>query len=152
MKWYREDLKEYLQVKEYIDTIIIPLNAFQFSQESSLEKDAFHWEVLSIYTNEIEKELSGRLLLTPPYSYLKTNHVENEIERLNAWISDVKTQPFEHVFLLTLDNAWKKVEKELNANLLWLPGMKPVNMKSEETVQLIRAQVEQISELIRSYW
>ena len=152
MKWYSEDLIKYVQAKEYIDTLIIPLEAFHLSQESNLEKDAFHREVLGIYTNEIEKELSGRVLLAPTYTYLKSSNLDNEVIRLNSWIEDVKTQPFTSIFVVTLDNAWKKVEKDLDCHLLWLPGMKPGNIKSEDAVKLIRSQVEQISELIRSYW
>ena len=152
MKWFSEDLKKYVQAKEYIDTVIIPLEAFHLSQESHLEKDAFQREVLSIYMNEIEKELSGRILLTPSYSYLKTSNLENEVERLNTWIQDIKTQPFQTIFVMTFDNAWKKVEKDIDCNLLWMPGMKSGNIKSTEAIQIIRSQVEQISELIRSYW
>ncbi len=152
MKWLSEDLKKYVQAKEYVDTLIIPLEAFHLSQETSLENDAFHREVLSIYTNEIEKELSGRVLLAPTYAYLKSSNLDHEVNRINSWIEDVKTQPFTSIFVITFDNAWKKVEKNLDCNLLWLPGMKPGNINSEDAVKLIRSQVEQISELIRSYW
>jgi len=152
VKWFSEDLKKYVQAKEYIDTIIIPLEAFHLSQESHLEKDAFHREVLSIYTNEIEKELSGRVLLAPAYSYLKSNDLADEVERLNTWIKDITTQPFQTIFVVTFDSTWKKVEKDLDCNLLWMPGVQTGNIKSKEVMQFIRSQVEQISELIRSYW
>lgn len=152
MKWINEDLKKYVQAKEYIDTAIIPLQAFQLSEDSTLEKDAFHNEVLSIYVQEIEKELSGRILLTPPYHYLKFANMESEIVRLNEWIQNIEEQPFKTTFVITFDNSWKKVEKDLQCNLLWLPGIKTGSIKSEETIKFIRSQVEQISELIRSYW
>jgi len=152
VKWLSEDLNKYVQAKEYIDTLIIPLETFHLSQEADLEKDAFLREVLGIYTNEIEKELSGRVLLAPAYTYLKSSDLKNEAERLNAWIYDSKSQPFASIFAVTFDNGWKKVEKHLDCDLLWLPGMKRGNIHSDESVRLIRSQVEQISELIRSYW
>lgn len=152
MRWFSEDIKKYIPAKEYIDTIIIPLQAFQLSEDSSLEKDAFQREVLSIYAQEIEKELSGRIMLTPTYNYLKFTNMESEMNRLNEWIENIETQPFKTIFVMTFDNSWKKVEKDLNCNLLWLPGIKSGNIKSEETILVIRNQVEQISELIRSYW
>lgn len=152
MKWFSEDLKKYVQAKEYIDTAIIPLQAFHLSQDATLEKDSFQREVLSIYAQEIEKELSGRMLLTPTYNYLKFAEIDQEVYRLNEWISNIENQPFKTIFVMTFDNSWKKIEKELNCNLLWLPGIKSGNIKSEETIKLIRSQVEQISELIRSYW
>lgn len=152
MKWLQEDLGKYVSAKEYIDTAIIPVLAFQFSDDTALEKDAFYREVLSIYANEIEKELSGRIMLTPTYTYVKTADLTNEIYRLHAWIHEISTQPFKEIFILTLDPSWKKIEKEIEGNLLWLPGMNPTDLKSPEAVKLIRNQVEQISDLIRSYW
>lgn len=152
MKWLKEDLEKYVGAKEYIDTIIIPVLAFQFSDETALEKDAFYREVLSIYANEIEKELSGRVMLTPTYTYVKMTDMAAEIHRLHAWIKEISTQPFKEIFILTLDPSWKKLEKELDGNLLWLPGMKPTDLQSSDAVKLIRNQVEQISDLIRSYW
>lgn len=152
MKWISEDLEKYVQAKEYIDTAIIPLQAFHLSQDTALTQDAFQREVMSIYAKEVERELSGRVLLTPTYNYLKTTDLADETKRLNDWISDIQTQPFKSVFVLTFDTAWKKIEKEINCDLLWLPGIKSGNIKTEETIKVIRNQVEQISELIRSYW
>ncbi len=152
LKWNTDDLKKYVEAKEYIDTVIIPLETFHMSHEGNFEKDAFQKEVLTIYTNEIEKELSGRVLLAPNYTYIKSDNLNEETIRLNQWVTDIKTQPFTYIFAITFDNQWKKVEKDLSCELLWLPGMKPSNIKSKEAVSLIRSQVEQISELIRSYW
>ncbi len=152
MKWTPEDLQKYVQAKEYIDTAIIPVLGFQMNDEKKLEKEAFQREVLSIYTNEIEKELSGRLLLTPPYNYVKSNDMSGELNRLNDWIDHIKEQPFTSVFILTFDNQWKKNEKDLNAELLWFPSVQTGDIKSEETIRMIRNQVDQISELIRTYW
>lgn len=152
MKWFHEDMKKYKTAKEYIDTAIIPLQAFQLTDEQSLEDDAFQREVLSIYAQEIEKELSGRMMLTPTYNYLKFGSNVDEIKRLNEWVTHLQEQPFKTIFIMTFDMEWKKNEKDLDANLLWLPGIKKGNIRSEETIQVIRSQVEQISELIRSYW
>lgn len=152
LKWFHEDVQKYKAAKEYIDTAIIPLQAFQLTDEQSMEDDAFQREVLSIYAQEIEKELSGRMMLTPTYNYMKYSSREEEIQRLNEWVAHLQEQPFSTIFIMTFDMEWKKTEKELDANLLWLPGIKKGNIRSEETIQVIRSQVEQISELIQSYW
>ena len=152
MKWTSADLQKYVQAKEYVDTAIIPVQGFQLNQEKTMVKDATQREVLSIYTNEIEKELSGRVLLTPQYNYLKSNDLKDEVSRLNHWIEHIQEQPFTSVFLLTFDSQWKKCEREINGELLWFPNVQTTNINSEETGQMIRSQVEQISELIRSYW
>lgn len=152
MKWRKQDIDKYVEAKEYIDTAIIPVQTFQLSHEDQLAKDSFDSEVLSIYANEIEKELSGRVLLTPTYTYVKASDLEKEVSRMNEWIAEIKQQPFQHVFILTLDLQWKKLEASLDGNLLWVPGLKPTNLQSQEAVQVIRSQIEQISELIRTYW
>ncbi|HLS23521.1 MAG TPA: DUF2487 family protein [Pseudogracilibacillus sp.] len=152
MKWQKDDIEKYVEAKEYIDTVVIPVQSFHLEEDTQLVKDTFSSEVLSIYAHEIEKELSGRLLLTPTYTYNKKSDLSKEIERMNEWIDDLKTQPFEHIFLLTLDVSLKKVERDLDGHLLWVPGLKPTNLQSQEAVQFIRSQIEQISELIRAYW
>lgn len=152
MKWKTDDLKKYVQAKEYIDTVIIPLQPFHFSEESSLEKDAFLRESLAVFSNDIEKELSGRVMLTPTYNYAKFSNIEDEVARLNDWIKEIEKQPFSTVFILTFETAWKKNESAINGNLLWLPGISSGDINSKETITVIRNQVEQISELIRSYW
>lgn len=143
---------KYVGAKEYIDTLLIPLIPLQFSNDGEAEKLAFQQEVMSILANEIETELSGRLMLVPNYCYLKNSDKGTEAERINQWIEDVEQQPFKHIILLTFDASWRKYEKELNGHFLWLPGMKSGDLQSKETHQLLRDQVQELSEIIRSYW
>lgn len=152
MKWKKSDLNQYKQAKEYIDTILIPLVPFHLSNDNTMEKSAFQSEVLSVFTNEIENELSGRIMLTPNYSYLKSADQEMEVERLNTWVDDLQKQPFNHVFFVTFDAAWKKNEQAMQGTLVWLPGLHSGDLHNKEMHALIRDQVEQIGELIRSYW
>ncbi|PAV29488.1 hypothetical protein CIL05_11520 [Virgibacillus profundi] len=152
MKWKKEDIKQYVQAKEYIDTIVIPLIPFHLSQDNELEKGTFQSEVLSLFSNEIEKELTGRVMLLPTYHYLKSVNKEPEADRLNKWVEDVQKQPFTHIFFITFDSSWKKNEQALNGTLLWLPGVSSGDLHSKEMHGVIRNQVEQIVELIRSYW
>src|SRR5690625_3454668 len=152
MKWKKEDLKQYVQAKEYIDTVIIPLIPFQLTNEQNIEINSFQSEVLSILANEIEKELAGRIMLIPNYHYIKSSELEKESQMLQGWVEEIQKQPFEHVFFITFDSEWKKNEGKLNGTLLWLPGVKSGNLHSAEMDSMIKDQVEQIGELIRSYW
>lgn len=152
MKWKKSDLNQYKQAKEYVDTILIPLVPFHLDNDKDIEKSAFKNEVLSAFTNEIENELSGRLMLIPSYYYLKKADKEMETARLNTWVEEVQKQPFTHVFFVTFDGTWKKNEQTMQGTLLWLPGLHSGDLHSKEMHALIRDQVEQIGELIRSYW
>ena len=96
MKWNNTDLEKYIQAKEFIDTVIIPLQPFQIGNDSNLSKEAFQREVLSIFVNEIEKELSGRILLVPEFNYLKSD-IQNESEKVNVWIEELNKQPFKTI-------------------------------------------------------
>src|SRR5699024_5513743 len=124
---------------------------FQVENESQLIKDAFQREVMFVFSQEIEKELSGRVLLAPEFNYL-TAQIDNEVARLNDWIKALKAQPFKTVILMTFDPSWKKHEQDINGNVLWLPGIQTGDIRSPEMKTIINSQVQQISELIRSYW
>lgn len=152
MKWKKSDIKQYNQAKEFVDTILVPLIPFHLSNDNELEKSAYQSEILSILTNEIENELSGRMMLTPAYHYLKNANKENEVERINTWVEDIQMQPFNYVFFVTFDSTWKRNEQALNGSLVWLPGIHSGDLHTKEMQAVIRDQVEQIGELIRSYW
>ncbi|MFD2630677.1 YpiF family protein [Oceanobacillus kapialis] len=152
MKWKKSDMEQYMEAKEYIDSVLIPLVPFQLSNDNTLGSSTFQGEVIHILANEIEKELTGRVLLAPTLHYLKNSNKDKEIDRLNQWVHDAKEQPFEHIFFLTFDATWKKSEKEMDGTLLWLPGSKSGNLQSAEMRSVIKDQVEQLGELIRSYW
>ena len=153
MKWIKSDLERYVQAKEYIDTLIIPLLPFQLNKpDDELTKNAFQCEVLSIFVNELEKELAGRLLLMPHYYYLKSTNKDIEVDRINTWVQDARNQPIKQVFFITFDSSWKKIEKDLEGILLWLPGTHSGDIHSKEMSIIIRDQVEQVGELIQSYW
>jgi hypothetical protein len=152
MQWTKKDMGVYVGSKEFIDTAIIPILPFQLSQESNLSKSTSKREVLSIFATEIEKELSGRVLLIPNYYYLEYGDKLEEAKRLNCWTEEIQKQPFEHVFILTFDSGWKRCEKDLQANLLWVPGFQADDPNSDEMRQMIRGQVSDVVELIRSYW
>ncbi|QKY69197.1 YpiF family protein [Lentibacillus sp. CBA3610] len=152
MKWIKQDLQQYVQAKEYVDTIIIPLLPFQLSNDSNLEKDAFQSEILSVFNRELEKELTGRVLLAPNFHYLTSADKEAEMERVHTWVEDIQTQPFHHVFFVTSDSGWKKVEQSLQGSLIWLPATATESMKASDIQSVIRSQVKEVTELIRSYW
>lgn len=152
MKWIKDDLQQYINSKEYVDTIIIPLLPFQLSHESDLAKDAFQREVLVLFFNELEKELAGRVLRIPSYNYIKSADKGKEIIRIQTWLDDIKKQPFDKIFFVTFDSSWKKIEQTIPGTLLWLPGTTSGDINSKEMQTTIRSQVDQVSELIRSYW
>lgn len=152
LKWKKADLEKYLQEKKYIDTLLVPLLPVSFSNDAELVNLAYKTELLTTLTNELERELAGRLLQTPPYHYLESIDRSKEIERINEWIMDACKQPFQHTFIVTHDMSWKKNEQALEGILLWIPTLTSVDPQADEYKTFIRSQVEQMVEFIRSYW
>jgi hypothetical protein len=153
MKWNKQDLTKYVQAKEYIDTAIIPLIPFSFQlTDEQLITQAFQKEVVQLLCDRVEVEYAGRVMLLPGYQYIPSIDIEKEINRLNEYVKEIHTLPFQHIFFLTFDPLWKKHEKSLEANLLWLPVMKDGDLQNKETQQIVMDHVHQITDLIRSFW
>ena len=152
MKWRKADLQTYFQSKEYIDSIVVPLVPFVIANDEESEKAAIQAEMITLLSHELEKELTGRMLLAPHYSYLKSIDKQTEVARLNRWSAEMKEQPFKHIFHLTFDPSWKKHEQELESTLLWIPAVQTGELNSKEMHKTVREQVAQMVELIRAYW
>ncbi|RYG73602.1 DUF2487 family protein [Lentibacillus lipolyticus] len=152
MKWIKKDLQQFIQAKEYVDTAVVPLLPFQLSNDAKLDKDAFQSEALTVFLRELEKELTGRVMLIPEYHYVKTADKEAELDRIRNWMNDIQAQPFHHVFFITSDSSWKKHEQALPGTMIWLPITSDESADPGRMQSIIREHVQQVSELIRSYW
>ncbi|SDJ67600.1 DUF2487 family protein [Sediminibacillus albus] len=152
MQWNKQDLGQYLTAEEYIDTLLIPLVPISLATGEDMVKGAGQMETTNIFVKEMEKQYKGRIFLLPIYSYLSSPDLEAEAVRLNKWVENACQRPFRHVFFFTFDHQWKKQERLLSGNLLWLPSIKADDIQSKETKAVVNDQVSQLTELIKSYW
>ncbi|MCT2537375.1 YpiF family protein [Aquibacillus koreensis] len=152
MQWTKTDINQYKEVTEYVDTLLVPLLPISFQMDSKIEKIVFQGELVKIFANELEKRFKGRILLTPVFTYLSDEEISQEAKRLNKWVDYAKENPFTHIFFLTFDSKWKKCEQELNGNLLWFPSIQSGDLQSDQIRALIKDQVNEVMDLIRSYW
>lgn len=152
MLWKKEDIEQYSKAKEYIDTALIPLVPFSVEKDEEWKTKTVQYELIHLFTKEMEKEFKGRMVLFPDYAYVSTAAKETEAERLSEWVKNIKTQPFEHIFFLTFDSQWRKQERMLDGTVIWLPGLPGGDIRGEETQSTMKAQVREITEFIRSYW
>ncbi len=151
MKWDKDDLKVYYKSKEYVDTVCIPLAPISYEKEEEAVKLSNQYQSLQLLSTELERNYVGRMMLSPLYTYKKDKNMEMEIKRMNQWIHDFQAD-FKHVFLLTFDVNWRKQEKDLDGQLIWLPATSIEAQPTELTKKWIQEQISQISELIQSYW
>ncbi|MBU6079508.1 MULTISPECIES: DUF2487 family protein [Allobacillus] len=152
MKYIEEDIKMYIAEKEYIDTAIIPLVPYAIDDDQEMILTSFQQELMTLYSHQLEQRLKGRLFLFPVYTYLNNSLIENEIDRINQLIDEVKKQPFNEVFLLTFDKQWRKHGTSLKGELVWLPAIKNGNLQSNEVREVIQSQIIDIEELIKESW
>ncbi|MGN8647064.1 DUF2487 family protein [Gracilibacillus sp. HCP3S3_G5_1] len=152
MQWKKKDLELFFQSKEYIDTLCIPLVPLDLQTESEAIKLADQTKTLQIISDELERNYTGRIMLSPPYTYIRCTKYEQESAMLNQWTSMLSNNHFKHVFLLTYDVNWKKHEHLLEHHLIWLTATTIEDYQTKQTKKWVDEQVNQISELIRSYW
>ncbi|QGH34784.1 DUF2487 family protein [Gracilibacillus salitolerans] len=152
MRWKKEDLELFFQSKEYIDTLCIPLIPLDLQTESEATKLANQNTSLQIISDELERNYTGRIMLSPPYTYIRSTNYEKESSILNQWTSMLSNNHFKHIFLLTYDVNWKKYERLLENNLIWLTATTIEDYQSNQSKKWVNEQVQQISELIRTYW
>ncbi|MFJ7928146.1 YpiF family protein [Peribacillus sp. NPDC096448] len=148
MKWTAKDLDMYMQSKEYVDTVLIPLVPLSF--KGQMKQTGSMNEFLTILSLEIEKQMKGRILLLPTFHYFSDEM--DKVERLKGWVNEVKENNFEHVFLLTSDFEWKKEERELENNLVWIPAIPLEGLEIEQAREMINQQVLQILDIFSYNW
>lgn len=153
LKWTYNDIQQFIQAKDYIDTAIIPLVPFSYETDEELKKYTFQSEAMYILMSQIEKHFKGRVLLLPVYHYMKQNTLELEVERLKANVGELtQQQPFKHVMLFTFDNKWRKHYSELNGELIWLPAPTENDLNQIETQQMIQSHANELKTLIKDQW
>ncbi|MBT2618299.1 MULTISPECIES: YpiF family protein [unclassified Bacillus (in: firmicutes)] len=148
MKWTAKDLDMFMQSKEYVDTVLIPLVPLSF--KGQMKQSGSMNEFLTILSLEIEKQMKGRILLLPTFHYLSDEM--DKVERLKRWANEVKENNFEHVFFLTSDFEWKKEERELENNLVWIPAIPLEGLEIEQAREMINQQVLQILDIFSYNW
>ncbi|MFS0764757.1 YpiF family protein [Peribacillus phoenicis] len=148
MKWTAKDLDMYMQSKEYVDTVLIPLVPLSF--RGQMKQTGSMNEFLTILSLEIEKQMKGRILLLPTFHYLSDEL--DKVERLKRWANEVKENNFKHVFFLTSDFEWKKEERELENNLVWIPAIPLEALEIEQAREMIHQQVIQILDIFSYNW
>ncbi|WP_026570132.1 MULTISPECIES: DUF2487 family protein [Sediminibacillus] len=152
MQWNKQDLGQYFTAEEYIDTLLIPLMQVTFKDQKEMEKSAVQQETGMIFVREMEKQFKGRIFLMPAYHYLASEDLSAEVTRLNEWAAKAGERSFKHVFFFSFDPHWKKQERNLEGNLLWMPAIQSGDTQSKETQSIIKNQVAQLTDLIKTYW
>lgn len=152
MKWTKDHLKTYIETKEFVDTLLIPLIRLDLKNDKQLENSGLEREYLDILSYEIERRLAGRIMLLPAYTYIDRALYNNEAKRLNKWIQRFKEDSFKGTFILTLDHEWSKHSHEIDGQVLWLSHVPFDHIMDEAAKPFVQTQADKLSETIQGFW
>ncbi|MGA9290655.1 MAG: YpiF family protein [Anaerobacillus sp.] len=150
MKWTESDIALYEKEKEYIDTAVLPL--VPISMTSSLKTIVSMGEYMTIISSELERQLKGRLLLLPAFTYLQTEEMSSRVERLNLMEQELTRGGIKHIITLTADVDWKQSENQLSSALLWMPAIPLEHMDEQYKMETVSAQVKQVLQFVTNTW
>ncbi|MBY6084922.1 YpiF family protein [Priestia flexa] len=142
MKWHVKDVELYLQSKEYVDSIIIPLIPIDFG--AAMKTTAAMNEYTTIITSELERQFKGRVLLAPSFTYLKQLGAQHALKNLIDWKNQVSINETKHIFFLTNDRDWIAYDQELESKLIWIPTLPLEHMEEAHKQRVVADQIEQI--------
>ena len=146
MNWNANDMDTYLQQKEYIDTLLIPLFKLETEPES-MKSSSSSTEFLMHLSSFIENQFKGRIMLSPPFSYTQSTDLVTMAETLSK---DIALMGFKHVFYITTDANWtsSKVEGEV----IWLPSIPLESMDKQLRQKIIEDQLRQVLPRLTKKW
>ena len=135
MNWTAQDMDTYLQQKEYIDTLIVPLLKVE-TVPGNMKNSASSTEFLMHLTTFIETQSKGRMMLMPPFAYTTSTDLTEMAATLSR---DLSLAPFKHVFFLTTDSAWTTIK--VDGEMIWLPSIPLENMEPQLRKTIIEDQL-----------
>ena len=145
MNWNANDMDTYMQQKEYIDTLLVPLLKIETNPEN-MKSSSSSTEFLMHLSTFMENQFKGRIMLLPPFSYTQSMDLEILAGSLKK---DINLMGFKHVFYLTTDSNWTTDNLE---NLIWLPSIPLESMDKQLRQKIIEDQLRQVLPLLTKKW
>ncbi|WP_257351771.1 YpiF family protein [Pseudalkalibacillus decolorationis] len=149
MKWRSEDMDLYLQSTEYVDTAIVPLIPIAWGNQ--LKHTVLKGEFPLIVSEELERQLKGRVVLFPTLSYLTSESDVDIISRLLALKDELSENGIPHIVFVSSDARWSDVD-ELRADLINIPPVPLEHMEDEYRRDVIGEQVKHLLQIVTKKW
>jgi len=148
MIWIEKDLKQVIENKEYIDTVLVPLAPISFNEEDA--KLANQVEDLGILLNELERQYKGRVLIAPSFTYLVSE--SNKVDRLNDWGNLFIENGMKNIFFITCDFEWKSVETDFKDNIMWIPSLDLASFDMTAQKSIVSKHIEHLIAVFSKKW
>jgi|GEM_PF-968181 len=149
MKWQAKDIEHYLVEKNLLDTVVIPLIPVQW--EETMLRTVREGEFTQVVSTEIERQLAGRVILHPDFTYLKDEDLETRFRRLETWKQQIINHGIKFVYFVTSDMDWKKIEKYME-KLIWMPVIRSEYRVDQQRQDYIEESVDFVRKIIKNNW
>lgn len=146
MNWTANDMDTYLQQKEYIDTLLVPLLKLE-TNPGRMKSNSSSIEFLMHLTTFMENQFKGRMMLMPPFSYTQSTNIETMANTLSK---DFALMEFKHVFYITTDANWTTIKIE--GEVIWLPSIPLESMDKQLRQKIIEDQLRQVLPRLTQKW
>ncbi|MEO4053157.1 YpiF family protein [Solibacillus sp. CAU 1738] len=141
-----KDVELFQAQKQFIDTAIVPLLSLDF-EENSMKQSSSAAEYLMSLTAFIEQQFKGRLMLTPPFSYIEQTRHQIDI----TIIKEILTKSgFKHVIFISCDHFWTSLQDDLN--IIWLPPIPLESMDKSVKQRILEDQLKQVIPNLTAAW
>lgn len=147
MKYQSTDTEMFLKAREYVDTVIIPLNPITYGE--SFVQAVSSADFLAVLTFELEKELKGRLLLAPAIPYMKEDSLESKTDLIKKWMKYYHSQGFVHIYFITTDITLNSLQLP---EVIWLPAIPIEKMPADAARPVIEDQTRQLIDMLTQRW
>lgn len=146
MNWTANDMDTFIQQKEYIDTLLIPLLKMETEPES-MKSSSSSIEFLMHLSSFIENQFKGRIMLSPPFTYTQSTDLETMAGTLSK---DIALLGFKHVFYITTDANW--TSSTIEGEVIWLPSIPLESMDKQLRQTIIEDQLRQVLPRLTKKW
>lgn len=141
-----QDVKQFLEHKDFIDTAIVPLLGVDLANDR-VQQSSSAADFLMSLTAFIEQQFKGRLMVFPPFSYLVNTQDSNLPINLQAELQSIG---FKYVFFVTCDANWTSLQEQVN--IIWLPAIPLESMDKSVKKAILEDQLRQVVPLLTGKW
>lgn len=146
MNWTGKDMDTYLQQKEYIDTLVIPLVKVQTNMDN-IKTSASSTEFLMHLASLIETQFKGRMMFAPPVVYTSKTDI---VHMTQTTLQEFADTTFTHVFYLTTDHAWNEID--MVGQVIWMPSIPLESMDASLRQSILEDQLRQLLPKFTEQW
>ncbi|MFD1206394.1 MULTISPECIES: DUF2487 family protein [Sporosarcina] len=146
MNWTGKDMDTYLQQKEYIDTLVVPLVKVE-TKSDNMKTGASSTEFIMHLTSMIEMQFKGRMMFAPPFAYTPLTDLKT---MASTTLQAFGETPFKHVFFITTDSEWMSIE--VPGQVVWMPSIPLESMDVQLRQSILEDQLRQILPTFTEKW